>query len=282
VFHIFQGIFLILALNLYLASGSHPFAILLFFILKVIFDQCAEKLCKYTETSSLRIIFLNNNALVRQMIICWALTKAESITGVFFAVSVDFLATLVSLAIVCGPLTFYTEAPAMAFVTLFNWIVRREYIDERLMTEKDRRYAIGERTKEVYFFSLYSFGEIILGPWQMAFFQLFNSTYTKKAYYGFDRETNGWFPTINAHALNLTCSIYSVSNVFNLVIFTYFVRKKFPKFEPFRFLNILLKKYNILLGLSVMSISQSIQCLMLIDCHFDDLTIIWRAFRKQI
>jgi len=150
------------------------------------------------------------------------------------------------------------------------------------MTEQEKIFAIGERAKITYFFALYSFGEIISAPWQLAFYHLFNSTFTKRAYYGFEKVTNGWFPIVNLDKLNLTVSIYATFNICNFILFTYGVRKKFPQFSPFRFLNILLKKYNILLGLSVMSIGQSIQCLMLIDCKFDDLTLIWEALKKFI
>merc|ERR1719233_2186974 len=143
------------------------------------------------------------------------------------------------------------------------------------MTKPEKIFAIGERAKRTYYLSLYSFGEIILAPWQMVFYLLFNSTFTKRAYYGFEKETNGWFPIIDLDALKLTVSIYAIFNICNFIIFTYGVRKKFPQFSPFRFLNILLKKYNILLGLSVMSICISIQCTMIIDCKFDDITMMW-------
>jgi len=119
-----------------------------------------------------------------------------------------------------------------------------------------------------YFVTLYSFGEIILAAWQMVFYHLFSSTPTKGAYMGFESAAN-WFPIINIHALHQTVAIYCFFNVVNFFIFTYGVRKKFPEFSPFRFLNILLKKYNILLGLSVMSISLTIQCMIIIDCGID-------------
>jgi len=282
VFHIFQGIFLILALQIYIASGSNPIAILIFFSLQVFFDQCAERLCMLTETSSLRIIFLNNNELVRQLVLCWALAKAESIAGVLFASFIEFLTVLAFLMMVCGPLTFYTEPARIGLTHVFGWIVGRENGVEKSMSKKDRIFAIGERAKWTYFFSLKLFGEIILAPWQIVFYGLFNSTFTKKAYFGFEKVTNGWFPIINQDALTITVSISALSNLINLFIFTYGVRRKFPEFSPFRFLNILLRKYNTLLGLSVMSICQSIQCLMLIDCKFDDLTIIWYALKSLI
>jgi len=280
VFHIFQGIFLILALQIYLASGSNPIAILLFFVLQVFFDQCSEKLCTLTENSSLRIIFLNNNELVRLLVLCWALAKAESIVGVLFASFIEILSTLAYLMLICGPLTMYTKPTRIALTHLFGWIVGKENVDEKSMTKKEKMYAIGERAKWTYFFSLCLFGEIILAPWQIVFYGLFNSTFTKKAYFGFEKVTNGWFPIINHDALVLTVSISALVNLGNLIIFTYGVRKKFPAFSPFRFLNILLRKYNTLLGLSVFSICQSIQCLMIIDCKFDDLTMAWYAVKK--
>jgi len=169
---------------------------------------------------------------------------------------------------VCGPLTFYTQRwPGKVLTSLF-WIFGRENVDEKSMTEEEKILAIRKRANKTYFFALFSFGEIMLGFWQVIYYHLFKSATTKRAYMGFAKEVNG-FPMINHQALYKTVSIQCVFDALNLILFTYGIRKKFPQFSPFTFLNILVKKYNILLGMSVMAVGISIQCIMIIDCRID-------------
>lgn len=102
---LFQGFFLILVMHLYVASGSNALVILLFPIIRIIFDLCVGKLCRVSETSSLCIILINTNALTQRMFLCWALTKASNINSILLAVAIDFSVALRFLIIVYGPLT---------------------------------------------------------------------------------------------------------------------------------------------------------------------------------
>jgi len=251
---------------LYIAYG--PIIIPLFSITRIILDLSAEKLCIWTGNSSFCIIFINVNALLQRLFLSWALTKANNVGSIFFAVAIDFVLTLVFMITVCGPLTFYTQRwPGKVLTSLF-WIVGRENVDEILMTEEEKILAIRKRANKTYFFVLFSFGEIMLAFWQVIYYNLFKSEITKRAYMGFEREVNG-FPIINLQALYKTVSIQCIFDVLNLIIFTYGIRKKFPEFSPFKFLNILVKKYNILLGMSVMAVGLTVLCMMIIDCRID-------------
>jgi len=136
------------------------------------------------------------------------------------------------------------------------------------MTKEKKIFAIGERAKKTYLFTLNSFGEIGMALWQVGFYHLFNIKSIRRAYMGFEREANG-FHIINLQTLYKTVSIYFIVDVLSLILYTYGVRKKFPHFSPFRFLNILVQKYNILLGLSVMSIGLTGLCMVIIDCRID-------------
>lgn len=85
---------------------------------------------------------------------------------------------------------------------------------------------------------------------------------------GFDKRANG-FPVIVPHTLIVIVGIMSVFDIGNALSFTLSVRQKFPHYNPFKLLNVLIKKYNLLLTLSILSVVLSIQCTMLIDCNFD-------------
>jgi len=263
-----QGGTLIILLHVFQASGDYPALICLFVFFRKIFDRCAAFICRVSGASSLRIIFINTNALLQRTFLCMALASAGDTTCIMVAVSIEFMVILIFLISVCGPLTYHTKQGTEKLRAVFLWVIGKEDVKEKPMTEEEKMYAISERAKKAYFVCLYSCGEILLAPWQLIFYHLFNSKHTNRAYMGFEREANG-FPIINVYELYKTVLMCLIFDTLNLVLFTCGVRKKFPKFAPFKFLNILIRKYNMVLGLSVMSVAITVQCLLIIDCRID-------------
>lgn len=148
------------------------------------------------------------------------------------------------------------------------WLVGNDSALSKKMTKKERAFAISERAKWVYFTVLNGFGEAIVPFWQIIFIYLTYSTTTRTAFNGFEKEANG-FPLIKPQIIMLVAGLLACGDVLNLVIFSFIVRRGFPNFDPFRFLNLLIKKFDIVLALSVLSIVLAVQCMMLIDCRFD-------------
>jgi len=104
--------------------------------------------------------------------------------------------------------------------------------------------------------------------WQMYFYFLICSTEVKNAFSGFTKEVNG-FPLMKPYNLLYATAFLGSFDIIDFVLFTYIVKRKFKQFDPFRFMNLLVKKYNVLLGLSVMSVVISVQCVLIIDCRFN-------------
>lgn len=128
---------------------------------------------------------------------------------------------------------------------------------------------IAERAKWLYFTVLQQMGEMIMPFWQLVYFYLNSSSKrNRSAYMGFDKVVNG-YPVIEPEVLLVILGIMAFFDVTNLLTFTLTVRRQFPHFNPFQLLNVLIKKFNLLLTLSVLSVVLSIQCTMLIDCKFD-------------
>jgi len=137
------------------------------------------------------------------------------------------------------------------------------------LNRKESLKAIAERAKWVYYTVLQQMVEIIMPCWQMVYLYLNSSSKRNRdAFMGFDRRKNG-FPVIDPHTLIIIVGIMSVFDIGNALSFTFCVRQKFPHFNPFKLLNVLIKKYNLLLTLSILSVVLSIQCTMIIDCNFD-------------
>lgn len=151
---------------------------------------------------------------------------------------------------------------------LVNWIAGKAEC-EKPMTRKEKDMAISERKIWVYFTVLNSMGETILPVWHMVFWYLSDSTETSRAsMMGFEKVEHG-FPIINPHILGYTVLILVFFDLITFIFVTIIVRKQFPNFEPFKFLNVLMKKFGMVLILSVVTLVLCTQCMMLIDCQFD-------------
>lgn len=148
------------------------------------------------------------------------------------------------------------------------WLVGKKSALDMKLTKKQKAFAIAERAKWAYLTVLKGFGEAIVPVWQIIFYYLTYSTMTRKAFNGFEKEANG-FPLIIPHDIIQVAGLLALGDVLNLIIFSFIVRKNFPHFDPFRFLNVVIKKFDVVLALSVLSIVLAIQCMMLIDCRID-------------
>jgi len=143
-----------------------------------------------------------------------------------------------------------------------------DFVREKPMSNEDKMYGSRARKKWVWFSVLHMLGEIIMPFWQIVFYWLLNSTVTRSAFAVFEKSTNG-FVLINPSRLFKTVMILGVVDTIFAVLFTCVVRCKFPLFTPFMMLNIVIKKYNLLLCLSVMTVVLTVVCLIIIDCRFD-------------
>lgn len=184
-----------------------------------------------------------------------------------FTVVIDFLIVFMFAFVVAGPLYIHTNRSLIP-KALFNWILGKEFDNPVEMSKDMIQLGVCERAKWVYFTVLHSTGEIIMPWWQMFFYYLLYSTRSRSALSGFERSVNG-FPLIRRNDLLKTAVAMGSFDILDFMMFTYIVRHKFKNFTPWRLLNVMVKKYNLLLVLSVMSVVISVQCVLLIDCRFD-------------
>lgn len=233
----------------------------------MIADYVVEVVCKHGRASSFRIIFININALMNRLLILWALAKEFNLGAIMFTVVIDFAIVFMFAFVVAGPLYIHTHRAAVPRA-LLNWILGREEENLVDMSKEMIQLGVCERAKWVYFTVLHSTGEIIMPWWQMFFYFLLYSTASRSALSGFERSVNG-FPLIRRADLLKTAVAMGTFDILDFMMFTYIVRRKFPNFTPWRLLNVIVKKYNLLLALSVMSVVISLQCILLIDCRFD-------------
>jgi len=203
---------------------------------------------------------------MNRLLLCYSLASDSNVTAIMFTVVIDFVIVLGFSFVVTGPLSIYTKKKSIP-MAFYSWILGKSDDGDVGLSKEDKKKAVSERAKWVYFTVLHSTGEIIMPWWQMFFYYLLYSTPTRSALAGFERPANG-FPMIRADDLLKTAVIMGTFDILDFAVFTYMVRRKFKKFTPWRLLNVMVMKYKFLLALSVMSVVISIQCILLIDCRF--------------
>jgi len=139
---------------------------------------------------------------------------------------------------------------------------------EKSLTEAERAYGARKRDKWVYFSVLHGMCEVIMPLWYFYYYHLMTSSKIRDAFAGLKRDVHG-APIVRPNNLLTTCTILSCSEILDLAFFTFIVRQNFKSFNPFRILNRVVEKYNLLLAFSVMYAVLSVQCTFIIDCRFD-------------
>jgi len=259
----------LLALLTWVNKSFIPLVIIPFICVKLGFNWLVAFIALLTNSKPLRIIFINNNAMIQRMILCWALSSKLQPLPIIFVGLVDFLQTLFHIFFVLGPLQVHKSASRDLPFMLFYWMLGTEWSGMKPLTKEERLWAIGERAKWLYYTVLQNMGELIMPYWQIVFFYLNSSSKrNRSAFMGFDKVKNG-FPVIDPLSLSIVAAIMAGVDIVNILSFTFSVRKKYPHFNPFKLLNVLIKKFNWVLAYSVLSVVLSVQCMMLIDCKFD-------------
>lgn len=96
-----------------------------FIIVKVLFNYLAALICHVGDALPLRIIFINTNAMINRMLLCWALASKFDVFSIIFVVSIDILQTLAHIFFVCGPLQLHNTRKDWPIMLLF-WLIGKE------------------------------------------------------------------------------------------------------------------------------------------------------------
>jgi len=137
------------------------------------------------------------------------------------------------------------------------------------LSEEQFEVATRERAKFVYVNCLSLVGELVIPWWCLVNYHLcMLTTATSKTIIGYARSGYG-MEKITSNAFVKTTLLISVFDLSELFLFTYFVRRKFKSFSPFRVLNMVVKKFKLVLAWSIQAVVVIMLCMYIIDCNFD-------------
>jgi len=192
--------------------------------------------------SSITIIFINLNAVLNRMLLCWAVSTEINWRVLIVNVVVDFVIAFSCSVVISGPLYIHTykrRAPR----ALYNWLLGRADCVDKSLTDAEKVYGARKRDKWVYFSVLHGMCEIIMPLWYFYYYHLMSSSKIRDAFAGLTRDVHG-APIVRPNNLLTTCTILSCSEILDLMFFTFIVRRNFKSFNPFRILNRVVEKYN--------------------------------------
>lgn len=118
-----------------------------FILVKVQMNWLVGVICRYANALPIRIIFINNNAMINRMLLCWALASKFDLLPIILVASTDTLQSIAHIFFVCGPLQVHMSTWREWPFMLVCWILGREWSSTKPLTRKETAEAIAERAK---------------------------------------------------------------------------------------------------------------------------------------
>lgn len=254
----------------YNLSGKFPAMVLIYSLIRNVFDYLADWLCVYCGYPALRIIFYNTNGMFQRLFIIWVLGATSGWASVCLVGFIGTLQTLIYTFMMIGPLSMYVDWKIIP-KSLYLWMIGRvaEDTSERNLTHMQVTFATSERSKWLYVACLALVGEFIIPMWSLINYHLCMATKaTRNTIVGYARADFG-IDLITSESLLRTTWTLGIFDVVDMLIFTFIVRRKFKQFTPFRILNVLVMKFGLILGWSIVTVVVIMICMYIIDCNFD-------------
>jgi len=117
----------------------NSYAILPFYITRIMFDFLAEKVF-IGSMSSIAIIFININTILNRLMVCWAVSTDINWRAIALNVMIDFVIVVGCAFIVCGPvhIHIYKRRAPKAF---FNWFLGKADAIDKTLNEDERAHG---------------------------------------------------------------------------------------------------------------------------------------------
>jgi len=97
-----------------------------FILVKMMMNWLVGIICYYANALPIRIIFINNNAMINRMLLCWALASKIDLGPIVLVAMFDTLQSLAHIFFVCGPLQVHHSRSTEWPIMLLCWIFGKE------------------------------------------------------------------------------------------------------------------------------------------------------------
>jgi len=234
----------------------------IFPICRTFIDLLMRKMTSYTKSNFLECIFIHISSLCNNIFFIYCVGQASS--GVIFAALMSSGLMLYYYIVLTMPLECQLGMDNIK-EKLMALKEGREAVYP-LMTLADKSRATNLRAKLIYMVILDMASQLILPWWlplQLALILFYTPASTSIVLLGFSVT-----PESFTHRFN-TALILNGLDIINMLVLTYFIRRKYPLFNPLRILHMMFEKFGLLPIAGIMFILISIICFFIKDCGMD-------------
>jgi len=260
----------------YIYSEGFTLCLVFFPITKEAINMLMRLMISFTNSEFLEPIFIHISALLNNIFFIYALgyNGPDSYDAVVFAGFLN-MGTMIHYYLLINN-------PPEVYLGLKNkWISLRACFNRQKpafpeMTNDERKYALNVRSKYVYNVVLEMASQLVLPWWlplQLAVIMFRTPANTSMITFGFD---TSWRSFI--HRFNIALFLIGLYLI-NMTTLTYFIRREYPLYNPFRILHMIFEQFGLLPISGIMLILFSIICISIKDCGTDP-DQIWEYYAK--
>lgn len=254
-------------------AGANSIFLMFFVISRFLVDFMMRKMTSFTNSDFLEVIFVHISSLCNNIFFIYSLSfnGPKSYGGIVFAGCMNITLMMYYYLLITSPLEFQLGWDNQK-ATFQAWWDRRKPVYPE-MTADERVRAMDLRSKTVYMVILDMASQLILPWWlplQLALIFFYTPANTSIETLGFQTDQKSF-----THRFN-TALILNGLDIVNICTLTYFIRRKYPLYDPLRILTMIFEKFGFLPLAGIMFILISIICFFITDCGIDP-DLIWEV-----
>jgi len=250
-------------------AGGHTLCLGVFLVARVMVDMLMRKMISYTKSGFMEAIFIHISALANNIFFIYSLSYNPSgETGlswtILAAATIQVGNMLYYFCLITSELEMQLGFENIKIGLEARW--NRVKPDYPIMTEDQKKLATDLRSKLIYVVILDMASQLILPWWlplQLALIIFKTPANNSINTLGFE---TSWASFIHRFK---TALILNSIDIVNLSALTFFIRRKYPRFDPMRILHLIFEKFGFFPISGIMFILISIICFFITDCGID-------------
>jgi len=260
----------------YIYSSGFTVCLIFFPISRVVVDGLMRLMISFTNSEFLEPLFIHISALCNNIFFIYSLAYngPSSYGGIVFAGFMNSGTMFYYYLLITSPVELQLSLENQKIALRAWWSGSKPDFPE--LSTEERKDAQTLRSKMVYLVILDMASQLVLPWWlplQLALIMFRTPANTSMVTLGFDTNWGSFIHRFN------TALILNGLDIINMSALTYFIRRKFPTYDPFRILHMIFEQFGLLPISGIMFILISIICFFISDCGIDP-DQVWEVLHK--
>jgi len=250
----------------YIYSSGFTVCLVFFPISRVVVDGLMRLMISFTHSEFLEPLFIHISALCNNIFFIYSLAYngPSSYGGIVFAGFMNSGIMIYYYLLITSPVELQLSFDNQKTALKAWW--NRTTPEFPALSAEERKDAMALRSKMVYLVILDMASQLVLPWWlplQLALIMFKTPANTSMVTLGFDTNWGSFIHRFN------TALILNGLDIINMATLTYFIRTKFPNFDPLRILHMIFEQFGLFPVFGIMFILISIICFFISDCGID-------------